>query len=175
MNAERMKELRKKIDLYIETKVTERVKEKVDQITWEIIEPLAHKHLTTAFEAYMQKYLQDAIERVLDHMEASFEDFEMDDDYAEEEPLVSSKEVSRKSEALRLLAYIQMFQLDNNTEDYPHQSVIRKELAISNTDFKVLVEELQKEGRVGDMKRLGARERVFQILKPLSNPEFYLQ
>lgn len=89
---------------------------------------------------------------------------------------VDSRPFSETDETLlrnRLLAFLQVYQTQQNTEFAPRQKDIADATGLKSMQIVRMYSDLRDEGRIEGPRRQGKRS-VIRILKPLDDPQRYL-
>lgn len=175
MIKERLEVIRKKIDAYARDAVAREVKAQMQNLTRDYLKPIAEDFLARSLEAYLKSHLKSSLEDVLGGLEDVFDVPEGAALAPEEEPAdifgrEAQKDVGPEDDAMRLLAFLQWFQVTNNTDQIPRQMMIKKELGIGSLEVMSLYNDLRERGFIDGPHKSGRYSKI-EILKPLEDPE----
>jgi len=183
MIKQRLEVVREKIDRYAREAVQRELKSQVETLTETYLRPIAEDFLTRTLEAYLKRHLSSSLEEAVSALEDVFDGPSEDPGVAyepeeEPDPFGTSEEGSFLEQddtylKNKLLAYIQVYQTENNTEFAPKQKGIADGTGLKSMQIIRYYSDLRDEGRIVGPTKKG-RHSVIRILKPLSDPGRYL-
>lgn len=188
MIKERLEAVKAKIDRYAREAVQREVTSEVSKLVEEYLRPLAEDYLSRSLEAYLKKHLTSSLADAVSALEEVFDTpseepavsyaeepvrdvFGRDLDAVEDPSFLENDETFLKN---RLLAFIQVYQVQENTQYAPKQKSIADHTGIKSMQIVRFYSDLRDEGRIEGPLRDKNKKSVIRILKPLENPERYL-
>jgi len=184
MIKQRLEKVREKIDGYAREAVRREVERQATKLTEDYLRPIAETFLSSSLEAYVQRHMQEALEQAVASLEGVFDEPTEAPARAYEEPeetdvfgrsFLDEEEIEESPVLLanRLLAFIQVYQEEHNTEFAPKQKRLADQTGLRSMQIIRLYSELREQGRIEGPITKG-RNSVIRILKPLSDPRRYL-